>query len=372
MNPDVIRSDAGKSNWCDERKMKWRLDQSANVLGLDMKISRKDKKMMEPGQSLETFISIPQSTGKTNDDGATELEFFVELDGEPTKYCYTQDDILTDYPYTCAKLVEAALKTKQIDSTQIDSMIQPLHYSTKLGSVCWLKNPSADTQNDRVVIVSGYNKKSTHTFSWLQSYVPKYEVKHVDHKAPESDTFTISTHLNNGKQLHDGGIGWAGDNDLEVIIANVDADVEEKYNYLRVKIYIYEYKMRMLKSHCRTIAMQEMNRVSSKLKHWLCPKYGNEDKQCMIDMSMELQVNEFNQLFVSRGGKSVWNGTKRKQLLSVGYDESIGVFGDKSIVKTFRPTRGDHFILSITDLTLTFFPQRSRMKLEAFVQHVWK
>eukprot|EP01084_Bolivina_argentea_P003691 6945_1 len=71
------------------------------------------------------------------------------------------------------------------------------------------------------------------------------------------------------------------------------------------------------------------------------------------------------------GQKIIYGGTKAKQIFEPEYNQSIAIFGNSSIVRTFKPTNAPHFILSVTDLKLTYSPKREKMKIECFIAHVW-
>eukprot|EP01084_Bolivina_argentea_P003692 6946_1 len=353
------RGKAGTSTWMDQRK---------NVLaddGIHLAYNRNTKKKVTEFDlsCIETFISYPIL------DPNGELQFNVQYDDEADTYTNNLSELSDDYPYTLSKLLMAT-KTENVKK-YIDEELTLLNHSHTKGTICYLKYPSLDNKHDRVVIISDYMNENKFALSFMHPVIPKYLVSHIDHKEPElsTETFSLTTTLSNGKNISNGGQGQASESDLIVITA---PDCSHKYEYLKIKLFLKDQQMQMYKNHCIEIGKREKNKIGMKLSSWLAPKYYDSEREASIDINSEVKSKELDSLMGRLAGqKIIYGGTKAKQIFEPEYNQSIAIFGNSSIVRTFKPTNAPHFILSVTDLKLTYSPKREKMKIECFIAHVW-
>ncbi len=316
---------------------------------------------------IETFISYP----KVDED--EDLEFTVRYNEEPDEYMNGIPDLEDNYAYTLQKLIlsEKQPKCIKLDKWKSDHSI-PIVHDYPILSTALIQYPSKDTAQDRVVLIYGYYNVGKYVLDFMMRYIPKYIIRHINHKTKEllSDEFSITSILSNGKQIHKGGEGLASDSDI--IIITKPSHHTQQYEYLQIQLFLKNLKIEAYLKHCQNIAQREKNKIGKLLSSWLVPKCKNLPRSGYVDMSEEIKPKEFDSaLSKDIGTQVLWSGTKAKQILIISYDNSIKIFDRKFIVRNFKPKYGRHFILSIIKLILYYSPKREKMKVECVVKHLW-
>ena len=373
--PSTDRLDAGTSTICDDRSC------SISEEGMHMPIGYKVKRMMKEKEltSMETRIGWPSLAHG-------ELSFPVEYDGDGSLYMVKLEELVMNYPYKVAKMVDHRKLTKYVGAIYADAIYEFLDanyiventHKFKVGDIVWYKRSN---HRHNVCRVSALISIAPYTYSWLSKFIPKYELKHLDVAKPELEPDVPKQHPDvpkpeyswklltniNGKNLRAGGRGLAGESEIELIRESSD-DECVRYAYAQVQIFILKKQYQELEMRCQTIAIQEWQKWESVFEGWLVPKNAGKWKKTTLWLSEEVKDNLLRNMWRAKTGHDpawlqIGRGPRREMQIEI--TELIKLFD--VVVKSYYPVGGTPFRLALLEFKLVYSVNTKKLHMTARV-----
>eukprot|EP01083_Nonionella_stella_P007279 21069_1 len=269
-------------------------------------------------------------------------------------------ELLKRYPH----ILHGFLEDLQHPILSDENQIIDLEHEYQVGTILWLKYPSKDCSNDRLVRVQSL-VPSTRIYKWLKPCHPSYLVRHVQHQEQRlaGNNWEETRVLSNGIRLIRGGEGHVAPSDV-LLVWQPSGCI--KMDYLECQNWILRQKLSILTNHCRDGAEEYFVAVQTCIGRMLYrtagTSRGKKRKQHLF-MPKEFFIKEFcgklqsvmDEIPLHNQTDWILNPSRTSQTIVFNMNQLDLLYGRNACVRNYVNGNRSSFTVQCISLELTYF-----------------